>query len=320
MTAPCPRGITICADRATPAILLANCTLRDGKAITASVEKSSPARIRRHRRRAGLHTRQSALSRQNRRTEQSRRRRLDLLAVRRARCAEHAQRWLADHQNDDKPWAVFLNFVCPHPPYIAPPDIYERYEAADIALPPPVHKGDLAGASRLDYFRRFFSMEDGHDEETLRRVAAAYMGTTTYLDQQIGAVLDWTGWASATARVICSSDHGECLGARGLFGKFTTDEAAAVPLIAAGPDVPEGHVVETPVSLVDIFPTALECVGADAPEAELPGRSLWLTANEDDAERTVLSEYHALGTEHACFMLRRRRYKYLLRGCPTAAF
>ena len=94
-----------------------------------------------------------------------------------------------------------------------------------------------------------------------------------------------------------------------------------MPLIAAGPDVPEGHVVETPVSLVDIFPTALECVGADAPEAELPGRSLWLTANEDNAERTVLSEYHALGTEHACFMLRRRRYKaYLLRGCPTAAF
>ena len=241
-----------------------------------------------------------------------------------ARCAEHAQRWLADHQNDDKPWAVFLNFVCPHPPYIAPPDIYERYEAADIALPPQCTKDTWPKHPVLDYFRRFFSMEDGHDEETLRRVAAAYMGTTTYLDQQIGAVLDALDvlGLSDSTRVIYSSDHGECLGARGLFGKFTMyDEAAAVPLIAAGPDVPEGHVVETPVSLVDIFPTALECVGADAPEAELPGRSLWLTANEDNAERTVLSEYHALGTEHACFMLRRRRYKYIYYvGAPPQLF
>ena len=214
-----------------------------------------------------------------------------------ARCAEHAQRWLADHQNDDKPWAVFLNFVCPHPPYIAPPDLYERYETADVALPPQCTKDTWPKHPVLYYFRRFFRMEDGHDEETLRRVAAAYMGTTTYLDQQIGAVLDaldGLGLSDST-RVIYSSDHGECLGARGLFGKFTMyDEAAAVPLIAAGPDVPEGHVVETPVSLIDIFPTALECVGADAPEAELPGRSLWLTANEDNAERTVLSEYHAL--------------------------
>ena len=64
-----------------------------------------------------------------------------------------------------------------------------------------MHKGDLASIPVLHYFRRFFSMEDGHDEETLRRVAAAYMGTTTYLDQQIGACsTHWTGWASATIR------------------------------------------------------------------------------------------------------------------------
>ncbi len=27
--------------------------------------------------------------------------------------------WLAAHSQDDKPWALFLSFVCPHPPYIA---------------------------------------------------------------------------------------------------------------------------------------------------------------------------------------------------------
>ena len=133
--------------------------------------------------------------------------------------------------------------------------------------------------------------------------------------------LDALGLSDGT-RVVYSSDHGECLGARGLFGKFTMyDESAAVPLIAAGPDVPEGHVVEAPVSLVDMFPTALECVGADPAEAELTGRSLWQIANEGNTERTVLSEYHALGTEHACFMLRRRRYKYIYYvGAPPQLF
>ena len=176
----------------------------------------------------------------------------------------------------------------------------------------------------LDYFRRFFRFDQGHSEETGRRVAAAYYGTTTYLDQQIGRVLgalDEYDLADST-RVLYTSDHGECLGARGIFGKFTLyDEAAAVPMIAAGPDVPEGKVVQTPVSLVDCFPTALECVGAKLIDEDLPGRSLWQIAQEDDQERTVFSEYHALGTEHGTYMLRRSRYKYnYYVGAPPQLF
>ncbi|MCB0142297.1 MAG: sulfatase-like hydrolase/transferase, partial [Caldilineaceae bacterium] len=53
-----------------------------------------------------------------------------------------------------------------------------------------------------------------------------------------------------------------------MYGKFTMyDESVGVPFLAAGPDVPQGKVVNTPVSLLDIFPTALECVGAQAADA-----------------------------------------------------
>ncbi len=241
-----------------------------------------------------------------------------------ARCSEHALRWLAEHKNKEQPWAVFLNFVCPHPPYIAPDKLYAQYPLEDIPLPPQWTPGTWPQHPVMDYFRRFFSFDDGQDEETVRRVTAAYMGTTTYLDQQIGKVLNALeehGLKDET-RVIYSSDHGECLGARGLFGKFTLyDEAAAVPLIVAGPDVPVGKVVNTPVSLVDIFPTTLECLGAERVDEDLPGRSLWQLANEEDQERTVFSEYHALGTEHGCFMLRRARYKYnYYVGAPPQLF
>ena len=92
-------------------------------------------------------------------------------------------------------------------------------------------------------------------------------------------------------------------------------------MIMAGPDVPEGKVVQTPVSLVDCFPTALECVGAALIDEDLPGRSLWQIAQEDDQERTVFSEYHALGTEHGTYMLRRNRYKYnYYVGAPPQLF
>ena len=158
----------------------------------------------------------------------------------------------------------------------------------------------------------------------MRRVTAAYYGTTTYLDQQIGRVLgalDEYGLTDST-RVLYTSDHGECLGSRGIFGKFTLyDEAAAVPIIMAGPDVPAGKVVQTPVSLVDCFPTALECVGAALIDEDLPGRSLWQIAQEDDQERTVFSEYHALGTEHSTYMLHRNSYKYnYYVGAPPQLF
>ena len=241
-----------------------------------------------------------------------------------ARCTQHALRWLAEHRDDAKPWVVFLNFVCPHPPYIAPPEIYARYPHADVPLPPQWTPDTWPDHPALDYFRRFFRFDQGHSEETVRRVTAAYYGTTTYLDQQIGRVLsalDEYGLTDST-RVLYTSDHGECLGARGIFGKFTLyDEAAAVPMIAAGPDVPEGKVVQTPVSLVDCFPTALECVGAALIDENLPGRSLWQIAQEDDQERTVFSEYHALGTEHGTYMLRRNRYKYnYYVGAPPQLF
>jgi len=231
-----------------------------------------------------------------------------------ARCTKHALRWLGEHKDDDQPWAVFLNFVCPHPPYIAPPEIFAHYPLEDMPLPPQWTPETWPDHPAMDYFRRFFSFDRGHDEETIRRVTAAYYGTTTYLDQQIGQVLgtlDEYGLTDST-RVLYSSDHGECLGARCIFGKYTLyHEAAAVPLILAGPDVPEATGVQTPVSLVDTFPTALECVGAEEIDEDLPGRSLWQIAQEEDQERTVFSEYHALGTEHAMYMLRNQRYKYI---------
>lgn len=233
-----------------------------------------------------------------------------------ARNADNAVQWLGDAPQNGKPWALFLSFVCPHPPYFAPPEFYDIYPPDEIPLPPQWRESDWPTHPALDYMRRCFTFDSQFDEAVIRRMNAAYYGVVTYLDQQIGrvlAALEANGLAENT-RIVYTTDHGEHLGGRGIFGKFSMyEESAGVPLILAGPDVPAGKVCHTPVSLVDSFPSVVEAVGATpAPEdADLPGASWWTIANQPDAERTVFSEYHALGTEAAIYMLRNRRYKYV---------
>jgi arylsulfatase A-like enzyme len=71
-----------------------------------------------------------------------------------------------------------------------------------------------------------------------------------------------------------SSYHGDNLGTRRLWGKSTMyEESAGVPMILAGPAVPEGFVCHELVSLVDCFPTVVDCVGAPPhpDDRDLPG-------------------------------------------------
>jgi choline-sulfatase len=90
------------------------------------------------------------------------------------------------------------------------------------------------------------------------------------------------------------------------------EEAAGVPMILAGPDVPAGFVCREPVSLVDVFPTATACVGLKphSDDRDLPGSSLFDVLRAPP-RRTILSEYHAAGAATGAFMIRKGRFKYV---------
>jgi len=229
---------------------------------------------------------------------------------------DNAIRWLRDHAADEKPWALFLSFVTPHPPWFSPAETYELYPQDQIALPPQWREADWPRHPAYEYMRRFFSSEAPFPEATIRRLNAVYYGICTFLDEQIGQVLgalDELQLGERT-RVIYSSDHGEHIGARGIYGKFTMyEEAANIPFIMSGPDVPAGKVVNTPISLIDCYPTILDAAGCHPPDdaVERRGSSLWEIAAADDQERTVFAEYHAIGSQNAYYMLRDRRYKYI---------
>lgn len=233
-----------------------------------------------------------------------------------ARIADQACDWLDTHAQDEKPWVLFTSFVNPHPPFTAPPELYDRYPVDEMPLPVQWRQEEWPDQPALDYLRRYFGWEHGFSADEIRNAVATYYAMCTYVDQQIGrmlAALDQHNLTERT-RIIYTTDHGAMVGAKGLWGKFTMyDEAAAVPFLMAGPDVPQSKVVNTPISLVDCFPTILEAVGAQpAPEdANLPGESLWSITQSPDYERTIFSEYHAAGTQNGIYMVCDGRYKYI---------
>jgi len=158
--------------------------------------------------------------------------------------------------------------------------------------------------------------DDYFTPEKVRIALAAYYGMVSFLDDNIGKVLlslQKSGLADNT-RVIYSTDHGDNLGNRHMWGKSVHyEEACAIPMIIAGPGIGAGQVCHTPVSLVDIYPTILQSVGlqTDAIEQKLPGRSLVDLASLPTQERAVLSEYHAAGSITAMYMVRKGRWKYI---------
>ena len=229
------------------------------------------------------------------------------------RNAANAIEWLRGHAGAPEPWVLFLSFVCPHPPYIGPQQWYRRYRDGATPLPPQWQPQQWPRHPAIAHFRHFFHEDEPFTEAELRNLGAAYYAACSHLDAQIGRVLGALAGLGLTddTRVMYTSDHGESLGARGLTGKFTLyDESAAVPLILAGPDVPAGCSVATPASLVDCYPTVVSAVGG-TPAAGLPGADLWQVAGAAPHSRTVFSEYHAIGSASASYMLRDARHKYV---------
>lgn len=223
--------------------------------------------------------------------------------------------------DDGKPWTLFVSMATPHFPLVAPDEYYRMYANSGLM---PQKPADNPEHPWLTEFRRCF-VYDNFTEEKTRIALASYYGLVSFLDANIGRVLDCldaTG-LSETTRVIYLSDHGDNIGERGLWGKSNLyEESVGVPAILAGPGIPENHVCHTPVNLTDIYPTVMDCARIDADGDCRPGCSLIAIANEPgDPERIVFSEYHAAGACSGAFMIRKGRWKYIhYVGLPPQLF
>lgn len=231
--------------------------------------------------------------------------------------AAQAQVWLRTKgtQKHDKPWVLFVSMVAPHFPLTAPPEHYYRYYNRELPRPKlptaaerPKHPYVQTFAKRSDHYRHFKTPDD------LQRCLAGYFGLVSFMDENVGKILAALKEAglSDTTRVVYTSDHGDNLGTRGLWGKATMyEESAGIPMIMTGPDVSHGT-CGTPVTLCDLSATILDGVGAGeaVQELGLQGISLLELAGKSTQDRAALSEFHTYGPDGMA-MIRTPRWKYI---------
>ncbi|NND49112.1 MAG: sulfatase-like hydrolase/transferase, partial [Rhizobiales bacterium] len=161
--------------------------------------------------------------------------------------------WLGEAaaHSGDRPWVLYVSMICPHFPLSAPQEFYDLYDPSQIPLPRPADAEAIAGHPwwKAFYdsivFDRYFE-----DDDHRRRAIANYYGLVSFADDNVGQILtalENSGLADDTC-VAYMSDHGDSLGARGIWGKSTMlEESAGVPLILKGPGIPTGKTVGTPV-------------------------------------------------------------------------
>ncbi len=229
-----------------------------------------------------------------------------------AAVTERTINWIKD-RDAAQPWCLYVGLVAPHFPLVVPQEFYDLYPPNSL---PPTKLRPSDGYQRHPWVEKQNGLDRSEDkfqsEEERLAAISAYYGLVTWLDHNIGQILGALGDAglSDDTTVVYTSDHGDNVGARGLWGKSNMyEESAAIPLIMAGPEVKQG-VSETPVSLVDLSATITDHFGEKLDDA--PGRSLYeIAAEADDPEREVFSEYHAAGAVTGAFMLRKGRWKLI---------
>ncbi len=193
--------------------------------------------------------------------------------------AGEADRFL--RENQDKPFALYVNFLEPHPPYRSVND--DMYDPAEIDLPPNFGaEFDKTAPVKYRFKAEYAKTRGRHfplnDEYSWRKQIARYRGCVTLIDTYVGHVLESLKrhGLDENTLVVFTSDHGEMMGDFGLISKGVMFQPSVrVPLLVRVPWVAtEQRIIDGPVNLIDLVPTILEALDRPSDDA-LQGESLY---------------------------------------------
>ena len=178
-------------------------------------------------------------------------------------------------RNRDRPFFLAVGFHQPHAPYTATQEYFDLHPLDGITLPdePLRHRGTLPPAAILSTapYPNF-----DLPRSRLREAKRAYYAAVSFLDAQVGKLLDALQRLELADRtiVVFWSDHGYHLGEHGLWLKNSLfEEATRVPLIIAAPGRARARACTRTVELLDLYPTLAALAGLDPPRG-LEGASL----------------------------------------------
>lgn len=258
------------------------------------------------------------------------------------RCVEYVEDVLDQPHN--KPFFMAVGFNRPHSPWYVPQKYFDMFDPDSLKLAPYI-KSDLTDCAQSIWksndlgtgnngFYKYKKLKDANDEQALLQWTHAYLACVAFVDDQIGKVVQAiqnSEYAHNTI-IIVSSDHGYHMGEKEYIFKNTLwEESARVPLIIAGPEAAKNETCDTPVSLIDIYPTIIDyCKLPENPnyngnKKQLDGHSLKpLIMNpkdgkwdgEDYAITAVSSSYkleinQAAPLKEQHYSIRTKQYRYI---------
>jgi arylsulfatase A-like enzyme len=131
--------------------------------------------------------------------------------------------------------------------------MHEWYRSPPVDFPPPEN-------SDLDI-----------SSETHQEVRRNYAAMVEHLDQCVGRLveeLERRGELEETL-IVFSSDHGEMLGDHGQWQKLSPLQASVgVPLVVAGPNIPDQNPITDPATILDLHSTFLDYAGVAVDSVE----------------------------------------------------
>ncbi|GAF03328.1 sulfatase [Saccharicrinis fermentans] len=182
---------------------------------------------------------------------------------------EQIASWTIDKisKKQDKPFFMAAGFLRPHVPYTAPQKYFDMYHIDSIKIPdiPDDEMHDIPLMGKSIAFGRTPNggwYDISRKKEILPELVHAYLACVTFVDDQIGKVLNALENSpnADNTIIVLWSDHGQHLGEKRHFRKQALwEESTRVPLFFKIP-TPKNKKAQSHqvVSLLDIYPTLVD--------------------------------------------------------------
>jgi uncharacterized sulfatase len=216
------------------------------------------------------------------------------------RCSNRAIDFLSRYNTSD--FFLTVSYDEPHGPFLCPEPYASMYKDDTFPKSPNVYD---TLENKPEHQKVWAGDRLGINKNDLQIRRSIFFGCNSFVDAEIGRVLEAVEQYAPEALVIYTADHGDMMHSHCLNGKGPVmyDEITNIPFIVKWPgQVPEGTASDVPVSHIDVVPTVLDVFGLETPKI-IEGKSMRNTLRTPDrpTHDIIFMEFNRFEVDHDGF-------------------
>ncbi len=216
------------------------------------------------------------------------------------RCSNRAVDFLENHGAED--FLLVVSYDEPHGPFLCPQPYSHMYD--DYEWPKSDNMWDTL-ENKPEHQRAWAGKRLAEDKDALTISRPYFFGCNSFVDYEIGRVLNAIDRHASDALVIYTADHGSAFFNHSIFGKGPAmyEEITNIPFLVRWPEqAPRGSVCTQLASHIDLTPTIMDAMGLPIPKL-LEGKSLANTFKNPDTPTNdkIFMEFNRYEIDHDGF-------------------